>query len=143
MAEIPSEQISSPATQPTVASGPWRLLVILLGLELLVALVFLWISVVGLLHAVNEPAQDLFALLAMAVLAVFWVLAACVGSLYQRSWARALSFTVQIGIFAVALSGLQGLWGSPGQALVLLATGLIGGYLCVRVRPQQAAEPEQ
>ncbi|WP_167142778.1 hypothetical protein [Canibacter zhoujuaniae] len=122
----------------------WLGLRAILLLEVLLAFGLVYRVARGALAAHNEPYHDLILLLIMAILCLGWALTALAGAWRAKPWSRALSLTLQVGVFAVAVSLFQGLF---GQQLVLawaLVVISIGGFICaLKARPNLETEPSQ
>lgn len=118
-----------------MGSGPWALLWAVLTLELCGMAYFAVTAGLNLANTQENPVQDLIAVFVISLVGLALLLAVFVGALRKRSWARAAALTVQVGVFAVALSFFQGVIGHRAIGFVLLAVALVGGYATIRVRP--------
>lgn len=124
----------------------WALIIVVLGIEVLG---IAWLAFEALLSVISDAQNPLLeeyrssvvaqgvGIVAMLVLCTLWLAVTCVGALRRRSWARASNLTVQVLVIAGATGVLQGIMGSTGLGVMMLALGLIGLLGTWLSRPQR------
>ena len=135
-------------------SWGWALIVLVLGIETLGLLWLVWESVMSVVNDSSNPlladyrgeiiAQGVGITIVVAV-GVLWTLFTAIAGLRRHGWARASNLTIQVLVIAAATGILQGIMGSPGLGVALLALGLSGllGTWLAGPRREPGAEPSR
>lgn len=126
---------SSPSDHPRSRAG-WAALRALLGLESLMLVWVLIVTVLGALGSATGAVQNL-SLVAMAALCLLWVAVTFAGSLRARvSWVRGSALTIHVLLFAAGTGCLQLDIGPWWFGFGLVAAALLGFLSAVLARPE-------
>ncbi|WP_449283564.1 hypothetical protein [Leucobacter sp.] len=129
---------SSPSDHPRSRAG-WAGLRTLLGLESLLLVWVLIVTVLGALGSSTAALQNL-SLVAMAALSLAWVAVTFVGALRARvSWVRGSALTIHVLLFAAGTGCLQLAIGPWWFGFGLVAAALLGFLSAVLARPELPA----
>ncbi|WP_449277869.1 hypothetical protein [Leucobacter sp. GX24907] len=120
----------------TRARGAWRVLSMVLLIEVIGGAVLLWSVLSSSFAATEDPFAQRLSILLAAVFAFIWIAATLYGAAARRAgWARGSAITIHVLIFAAGTGVLQGIVGTPLLGWVLVVLSLLGFFAAVLARP--------
>lgn len=132
-------------------SSGWALMAVVLGIETLGLAWLAWGSLMSVISDGSNPllgeyrgtviAQGVGIVIIVLVCAI-WALVTTVGAFRRRTWARASNLTIQVLVIAAATGVLQGIIGTRGLGVALLALGVAGLLGAWLTRPRRADDSQ-